>query len=131
MKTNDLRDQVNEILSEYGDKASEALVQAVEETTTEAVQKVKTDSPVHRGPYPASRGRTPGTYKKSWRKKTEKGRLSVSSIIYSNKEYRLTHLLENGHAKRGGGRTAPIPHIRPVEEWANDEVLRKIKEKLE
>ena len=45
-------------------------------------------------------------------------------------QYSLTHLLENGHAKRGGGRVKAIPHIGKVNadvmEMVEKEILKRI-----
>ncbi len=67
-----------------------------------------------------------GEYAKSWRISKDQGKI----VIY-NKCGSLTHLLEKGHAKRGGGRVSEKVHIRPVSDWIYDEVTKQVKEILE
>ena len=57
-----------------------------------------------------------GQYAKSWRvKTTEENSQKLVQTVYSPTRYMLAHLLEKGHAKRGGGRVAGKPHIAPAE----------------
>ena len=44
--------------------------------------------------------------------------------------YRLTHLLENGHATRNGGRTRAFPHIQYGEEFAQKNYEEFIQEEV-
>ena len=67
-----------------------------------------------------------GEYSKSWKIKQDKGK----TIIF-NKQGSLTHLLEHGHAKRGGGRVREFVHIKPVEDYVIKEVTDEIKKILE
>ena len=72
-----------------------------------------------------------GKYSKSWAvKKTRETSDSIQIVVHS-KRYQLTHLLEFGHAKRGGGRTRAFPHIAPAEEngirQLEDEIIRSIR----
>lgn len=74
-----------------------------------------------------------GEYAKNWKWKYEKGRLKCEAIVYGGMPtYRIAHLLEHGHARRGGGRDVPgREHIAKVDRWANDEAVDRIIEYLE
>lgn len=118
----DFREVVQKYLEEQRYEVIEAMSESIDEVAKESVKKLKAESP---------RGAT-NTYYKGWAYKIEKGRLSHGSVVYGkNGTYQLAHLLEYGHAKRGGGRTKPYEHIKPVEEWAIDEVIDRTITKVE
>ena len=70
-----------------------------------------------------------GAYARGWTSQTETGRLSSQGVIY-NRLPGLPHLLEHGHAKRGGGRVAGRPHISKVEQEMIKEFEQKVKARL-
>lgn len=116
----DLEKAVGDILAEYSADVSKAAETAITAVAKEAAKKLKQSAP-----------RRTGKYAKGWTSKVDKGFMTVEAVVYGKTgTYQLAHLLENGHAKRGGGRTAPIVHIAPVEEWAVSEVQKRIKEQL-
>lgn len=70
-----------------------------------------------------------GAYKGSWvATKQSESSQSLQMVVHSKNRYRLAHLLEKGHAKRGGRRVAGRPHIAPAEQ-AGIEQLQSLIEK--
>ena len=72
-----------------------------------------------------------GKYKKSWAVKTTKENANAMEVTVHSKRYQLTHLLEFGHAKRGGGRTRAFPHIAPAEQAGIEQLTRDIERDLQ
>lgn len=105
-------------LEQYTEDVEKGIEKEKVKIARKSVSTLKSTSPV---------GRT-GDYKKSWRYVKRKGVL----IVHSRDHYRLTHLLEKGHALPQGGRTKPQPHIKPVELTAiqefEDAVERVVRE---
>ena len=120
----DLREAVNAVLHEYRLDAAEELYEACDEVSKEAVKRLKAES---KAAYPASK-----KYHKGWMRTVEKGRLRRAYTIHGKTAdtYALAHLLEKGHAKRGGGRVEGRTHIETVSEWAQDEAFDRVIAKL-
>ena len=111
---------IMEGLQEYADLASEDVKAAVRK----AGKTVKAD-------IAANAPKRTGAYSKSWTVKTQKETAnSLEVVAHSKNRYQLAHLLEHGHAKRGGGRVAGKPHIAPAEEKAIKELEQEITRKL-
>ena len=51
---------------------------------------------------------------------------SLEMTVHSKNRYQLAHLLEKGHAKRGGGRVEAKVHIAPAESYAISQLEDKI-----
>lgn len=116
-----LEKAIENILSEYGDEVSNVLEDVIEDVAKDSAKELKA----------FNRGRRLWEhYPKGWTYKIKKGRLDVEGVVHNKDHYRLTHLLEFGHAKRNGGRTAAFPHIAEVNEYAQKEVLKRLEEKL-
>ena len=117
----DIEKAVKDILQDYSVEVAKAAEEAITEVTKEATKKLKQTSP----------GK--GRYAKGWTSKVEKTAVAVDAVVYGKTgTYQIAHLLEHGHARRGGGRNVDaIVHIKPVEEWAVKEVETRIREKVE
>ena len=107
-------------LTEYADLANESMKKAVKKTATEVRKEISSNAPENTG-----------AYEKSWTaKKVSENSHSLQMTVYSKNRYQLAHLLEHGHAKRGGGRVAGKPHIAPAEEKGAEMLENLIKEAL-
>ena len=111
---------IMEGLQEYADVASEDVKTAVRKAGKNVKTEISANAP-----------KRTGAYAKSWAVKTEKETAnSLEVVVHSKNRYQIAHLLEHGHAKRGGGRVAGIPHIAPAEEKAVKQLEEDIVKKL-
>lgn len=119
-RVDDLSREVKAQLQAYCDEVTEAVKAEVDTVAEECLQEIKANSPVRTG-----------RYRKGWRKEVAYESRDDIRITVRNKPYPgLTHLLENGHAKAGGGRVEGIPHIKPAEQHAAEKLADKVKVRL-
>lgn len=115
-----LADAVQKVLRDYAqdvDKDINDLTRAIGKKGAQAVKQ-------------ASAGAFGGgAYSKSWTSTLETSRFGSTAVIHSKKPG-LPHLLENGHAKRNGGRVSGRSHIAPVEEKLVEEFQKAVEQAL-
>lgn len=117
-----LASAVAEILEEYGDAAEQAIREVAPKVAREARKELKATSPMDR---------KRRHYADGWAVQTQDTRNGISVVVYNRTKPGLTHLLENGHALRNGGRSRAIPHIAPVNAAAQEKFLAEVTAKLE
>lgn len=111
---------VNEIVNElrrYTTIVAEEVEEAKDIVSKDLVKNLKETSP-----------KQTGAYARSWTR-TKQGNKYI--IHVKSPHYRLTHLLEKGHAKVGGGRVAAKVHIRPAEVQAINDYLERIERAIQ
>ncbi len=117
------------------DQLASAVMKELEnyaDTTTDGVKAaVKKAADTVRKEISANAPSQTGKYAKSWATKTTQENSHVLEItVHSRNRYQLAHLLEHGHAKRGGGRVAARPHIAAAEEHGIEELEREIERSI-
>lgn len=112
-----LASAIAKTLTEYADLAAEDVKQAVKASADTVKSEICANAP-----------KDSGKYAKSWAvKKQRETSASLSVVVHSKDRYQLAHLLEHGHAKRGGGRVTARPHIAPAEQKG----IEKLEESIE
>ena len=111
---------VMEGLQEYAVLATEDLKASIKRAGDSAKKDVQAGAPTDTG-----------AYKKSWAVKTTRETANALEVtVHSRNRYQLAHLLEFGHAKRGGGRARAFPHIAPAEQRTAEILVREVEAAL-
>ena len=119
-KIDNLANEIMEGLKEYADLVSDDVKKAVRKAGNTVRKEISENAP-----------KDTGAYAKSWSvKKTKETSNSLEVTVYSKNRYQLAHLLEHGHAKRGGGRVAARPHIAQAEQSAVETLDSEISKAL-
>jgi hypothetical protein len=120
IRPDQLAKEVMDGLEEYAGLAADVLKKEIQKAGKTAKTQIEQTAP-----------KKTGRYAKSWAvKKTHETSNTLEVTVHSKDRYALAHLLENGHAKRGGGRVAAIPHIAPAEETALQSLEQNIEREL-
>lgn len=116
MEDQDIGKEIAQLLQDYTDDVLKRIAKEGDKIAKAGAAELRRTSPVDTGEYAAG-----------WTKR----RVDGTEYIYNAKKPTLTHLLERGHAKRGGGRVAGIPHIKPVEEKVIEDFEKAVIEAIE
>lgn len=121
-KSNAFSIAVREVLDDWNEEFQERVDTATDKASKDTVKRLKNTSP---------RRPSGGEYAASWSRKRVEGKRS-GWIVYNKKHYRLTHLLEYGHAVHNqfgstNKRAAAHPHIKPAEQEGIKEFEELIK----
>lgn len=124
-KTVDIERAVSRILEEYGDNVSSLVKEVTKKVARVGVKAVKANA---QGEFGGT-----GKYAKGWTSQIEEDHFSAQGFIYNKSLPGLPHLLEHGHAMRGGGRSGSVAgreHIAPVEQELVEQFENNIKREL-
>lgn len=108
-----LESEIAKALLNFNEEVAQEIGDIVDDLADKTVAKLKGASP-----------KRTGDYGDDWDSKLNK---RGERVIYQPKEYRISHLLEFGHARKNGGRDVGArPHIKEIE----NEVIQKFESEI-
>lgn len=111
-----MADAIMKELNNYADAAGADVKSAMQKAAKTVKSEIQAGAPVKSG-----------AYKKSWStKNTAESSHRLEITVYSRNRYQIAHLLEHGHAKRGGGRVSARPHIAAAEALGIEQLEQEI-----
>lgn len=115
VKVFDLSKVVDDIIKEYGLDVAEIVAKDVRALAPQVVSKIQEASP-----------KRTGEYARGWKAEVSEQKTYTKAMIFNDTKPYLTHVLENGHAKVGGGRVSARKHIKPTKEWAEEKLWEMV-----
>lgn len=122
-------EELVDVLAEFVDEECDTINEVFADTAEDTKKMVSESSPERTG-----------AYAQGWEVVKEVKGDSISYTVGNPKHYRLTHLLERGHAvlnqygepTRTGAkkRVRARRHIKPAEIWGNETLLSRLRGKL-
>lgn len=120
VRIDQMADAIMQGLNEYAELATEDMKKAVKVASKTVKKEIQAGAP-----------QKSGAYSKSWAVKTVRETAnSLEQTVHSKNRYQLAHLLEHGHAKRGGGRVSGKSHIAPAEQMGIEQLEDAIEKAL-
>ena len=120
-----LSSKVQSMLESYRDDIADGIDDAAKKAASDCCKEIKANAER------AFKSHSAKTYSKQWTtKQTGDRRGKAEHTVYCKKPG-LPHLLENGHAKPGGGRVAGKPHIAPAAEHAAEAFQTSVEELIQ
>lgn len=119
IRVDELSAEINKTLTEYNEKVVEGTKKKAKESMDKLVKQTKATAPKHRPKY----------YKHITSKQTRNDKMGAEYTWYvTGSEYRLSHLLEYGHAKRNGGRVKGTHFIKNASDPILNAYVKAIEE---
>jgi len=120
----DLASEIVNQLENYTEEITENVKKAIDTVAKETTDVIKSH---------VTFTRRTDKYLKAFKiKKSYEDKYNKRNTWYvANGQYRLTHLLEKGHALKGGGRARAFPHIQYGEEFAKERLEELVEEAIE
>ena len=131
MADNDVSTQIQQVLTIYNEEINEKLREVTRESMKKLVKETKATAPRGRRKTDKYWKRITADYQGLKRSARGLKGQDINAVWYVKApDYRLTHLIVNGHATRNGRRTAANPFLQNARDRVVAEYEQKVQEVL-